>query len=470
MKNNKILLVLPFGMCIRQILFNKVLWKYFINTYKVDILTPIKIVDSNLIGLRNVSLLDSDSKLTKLYKIISYKSVFLWRLSGMVDFFLENDLGENLSLRWRWFNNYCKKMFFYAALKNYPFIYKLFIRIVRKLSTIYPNKIFKNQAYEFVVLTHMTDLECTLIGLGANKNGIPVITVTLGLDNYRHGPLLYVPDLMLLWGDEQVYEFNNYHLSHNEELKRTEYETIGSLIHDLYLERIDKIPQSSVNKKYSIDENESFILVPAMIEEMLPSQKSLCEIIIDFIKLHNLNIKIVVRMIPKTDQDMWHSFRDENFDYIILQEPSSTIYDKREGLRTLDYKQSYSDIDEFVYTIKNALLIINLYPTTLILDAMLLGTDSVVAMFDWTTKGDMGRHPQEKFYLAKKITHQHSKHYNLLYSREELYDFMYSYLVKGEKGSHENSMELFNNVCGKSLTGQSGYLASKAIDSFMNSR
>ena len=36
------------------------------------------------------------------------------------------------------------------------------------------------------------------------------------------------------------------------------------------------------------------------------------------------------------------------------------------------------------------------------------------------------------------------------------------------KKSHLNSMELFDKVCGKSLTGQSGYFASKAIDSFIN--
>ena len=470
MKNKKILLVLPYGMCVRQILFNKVLWKYFNDTYQIDILTPIKIEASSLAGVSNINLLDTDSKLTKLYKEISAKSVYLWRLSGMVEFFLNNDLGENFSTRWRWFNEYSKNILIYGALKNYPFIYKFFIWIVSRLSYLYSSKILSNDEYKFVLITHVTDIECTLIALGANKKGIPLVTVTLGLDNYRHGPLLYVPDLMLLWGDEQVYEFINYHMSHNEELKRTEYETIGSLIHDLYIERSDKISQSSLKNKFSIDVNIPFILIPAMLEEMLPNQKALCEIVIKFFELHSLKIKIVVRMLPKTDLEMWHKFKDENPDYIILQEPSSAVFDKRNESIPFNEEQSYDDIDEFVYTVKNALLIINLYPTTLILDAMLLGKDSVVAMFDWGSETDVGTHPQQKFYLAKQITHPHWKHYNFLYTREELYKFMYSYLVKGENTIQLNSMALFDKVCGKSLEGQSGNLASNAIDSFIRDK
>ena len=52
MKREKMLLLLPYGMCARQILLNKELWHYLSNNYDIDLMSPIKFTEN--VGVQNI--------------------------------------------------------------------------------------------------------------------------------------------------------------------------------------------------------------------------------------------------------------------------------------------------------------------------------------------------------------------------------------------------------------------------------
>jgi len=468
MKKDKILIVLPYGMCLRQIILNQTLWDYLVKNYQIDVMTPLKL-SNDIVGINKIIATSPVHFFENFLKRVSFRSVFSLRASAMVSFFLDNNIGENFALRWRWFGDQARHIVVMSGLVRLRFIGPSIKNSLSFLSKIYPVFFLKKNKYKFVIVTHVSALDCVLIGLGANKLTIPLISITLGLDNYAHGPLLYKPDLMLLWGDEQLEEFHKYHLAHNEKLLNTECFKIGSLIHDNYLQIKESRHTDYLFEKYSIDNNQEFILVAVMLEESLPNQAVLCELLIDFLEENNLQHKLIIRKLPLSDNDIWEEFYKKYSNRVIIQEPQSASFDKRSESLMFDLNASKRDLEEFVQTLDRSELIIGLYPSTLLLDAMLFDKQSAVAMFDWTEGQKFGGHPQEKFYLAKKYTHQHRKHYNLLYTKESLNSFLTEVLIE-KTNFPEQRREIFKKITGDSIDGSSGKKAVEAIDGFLNKK
>jgi len=464
MNKNKILIILPYGMCLRQIVLNQTLWDYLVKNYKVDVMTSLEL-SNDIVGINKIIDTAPTNFFEKILKNVSTRSTFSLRASKMVNFFLDNNLGENFALRWKWFGDQAKHIVVMSALVSLRFIGAFIKSSLYFFSKIYPVFFLKKNKYNFVIITHTSDLNCTMLGLGANHLKIPLISITLGLDNYAHGPLLYKPDLMLLWGDEQLDDFNKYHLSHNKELLNTECHKIGSLIHDNYLQLKKSEYKDYLLENYLLNKTQKFILVAAMIEEIIPNQTVLCELVIKFLEEHNLQHKLLIRKLPHIDNDLWREFYNKYPNRVIIQEPKSASFDKRSDSLKFDLKTSKEDLEEFVQTLDRSELIVGLYPSTLLLDAMLFNKQSAVAAFDWTEKQKFGGHPQEKFYLSKKYTHQHREHFNFLYSKESFYSFLVEILLE-KTNFPEQRREIFTKITGSSIDGFSGEKAVKAIDEF----
>ena len=96
---------MPYGMCLRQIILNKHLWKYLSENFEIDVITPIEI-DSAILDPVNVIDLNKSNTLSLFLKKISSRSIHYLRASKMMDFYLDNNIGENLALRWMWFKDY----------------------------------------------------------------------------------------------------------------------------------------------------------------------------------------------------------------------------------------------------------------------------------------------------------------------------------------------------------------------------
>ena len=455
---------MPYGMCLRQIVLNNELWGYLIKNFEIDIISPIDI-EKGIVQSKNIINLNEAFFSLRILRKLSSRSVSYLRASKMMRFFLDNDLGENLALRWRWFEDYIKQSIFLYGLTNLRYIGSGLQNLLMFCSYLFPIKFLSGSSYKAIILTHASDLDCTLFGIGANKLKIPLITITLGLDNYRHGPLIYRPDLMLLWGNEQEKEFKDYHLKHDRDLEATQYKKVGSLIHDTYLETLKSGDTNYLQDKFSIAPKDKYILVATMLEFNLPNQTALCDLIINFLEIHNLEHKVIVRKLPNADDSIWQSYKKLQPDRVYIQEPASASFDKRSNNLKFDIKTSMADIEEFVQTLSGADLVIGHYPSTLLVDSKLFDKPCCVPMFDW--KGQtVGGHPQEKFYLSKILTHEHNRHYGLLYSKEEFYEFLYKILVEGN--TDDQSELLFEEITGPSYKGVSGKIAVEAIHEYLS--
>lgn len=466
-KKDCILVVLPYGMCFRQVVLNENLWGYLRKNYEIDLLTPLKLKNKDVVGVRNIFPCRSRNKILGLIQSFNHRLINSWKCFNFMHFLLNADLGENLSLRYRWFPADGKGVFFFGYLRHTRWA-GLIKKLFKKLPVLYPTtSYFRKNSYKFVIVTHVLENECIVTSLIANKLKVPVITITLGMDNYRNGLLFYIPDLMLLWGREHLYAFNNFQLPLNKELKKSKHELIGNLIHDNYLKMSEKCTKESFLRMYGLAEDEEVILIPTMTEEYLPNQTALCEIVIDFIRKYNLKVKIIVRTLPGVDVDMWEEFERKYPEFVILQIPTSASYDKRGAVNNVDLDQENKDIEIFVNTIKNSALLVNVYPTTLLVDALLFNTPSVWAMFDWNNASDIGTHPHQKPCIAKAITHPHLKHYNAVSTKDALCEVLYKFFILKQRNNLVSN-ELYDTVCEFSKDGRSGELAAAHIKDFIN--
>ena len=93
MKKEKILVLMPYGMCLRQIILNERLWSYLTENYDVEIISPIKI-DSEILDSNKIRNLNNNKFIKRFIRSLSSKSMIYYRASLMTDFsfvLLSND-------------------------------------------------------------------------------------------------------------------------------------------------------------------------------------------------------------------------------------------------------------------------------------------------------------------------------------------------------------------------------------------
>ena len=67
-----------------------------------------------------------------------------------------------------------------------------------------------------------------------------------------------------------------------------------------------------------------------------------------FKNLKILKDKLVIRKLPLSDNNLWQKFYEKYPDRVIIQEPRSASFDKRQGSIKFDLDSSNRDISEFV--------------------------------------------------------------------------------------------------------------------------
>ena len=83
-------------------------------------MSPIKFTEN--VGAQNIFDNNPTNLFQKFLKKISLKPAYALRASQMVNFFLDNDLGENFALRWRWFGDYARHLLVLSALNQFTLL------------------------------------------------------------------------------------------------------------------------------------------------------------------------------------------------------------------------------------------------------------------------------------------------------------------------------------------------------------
>jgi len=461
----KILVIAPYGMTLRQVVLNKELWSYLCDKYEVHVKTTVNIQKHDEIGIHEIIIPQRNiinSVLIGLHTIN--------KMSKILDFLVENNLGEHLVFRLKYIDNFASKLFISYFLDRAIKIAKVFrIDQLRSFLSVRVSQV-KKENYIFVLVTHISDTMSEIEALAANKLNLPVITYTLGMDNYRHGRILFKPDLMLMWGDEQHYEFATWHRNDFNSIEDIKCETVGNLIYDTYLQCANnsKLDQYIRDKKAC--DYEGYVLVPAMSESILPGGSELVRSLIKYFKERKIKYLVIVRSLPGSeDKKIWHQLEKEYINELLIYEPSAGSFDKRGAINVFMIEEEMQEVEIFSAMLLESKLVVNLYPSTVTLDAYLFNTPVIVPLFDWVDSNneEINEHSFNKILFSKLATHPSHKEFNPVFSYDELFKVMDDIILKGNFSRYVGT-ELFERVCGNSNDMNVGKRTVEAIENFID--
>jgi len=229
-----------------------------------------------------------------------------------------------------------------------------------------------------VFVTHPTEGECTIMATAARRRGIPVICLSMGSDNLSTGgPMMMDPDLLLLWGPEQVAELKDHHARFRPTLKSSQMREIGSLSHDhIFRERSSEAFKASYPK---ISDDATVVTFAGYTERGDPGQIITCRLILQFFEDHGINGHLVIRVRPYQNEiQIWSDFARDHPGKVTVQVPEGDLYTKwaRESgpvIREVEEK----DIALFASTLHRSKLLVMGAFSTVFLDAHAAGTPAI---------------------------------------------------------------------------------------------
>lgn len=464
----RILVVLPYGMCFRNIVLNADLWNYLTKTYAIDLMTPLRIANTDRLGIDTVYNYQRYKFWGRLRRKMNYLLLYCRKYLELADFYLILDMGEEFSIIYRFVGGPSRRrnLLLWGGLNQTKFG-RLLKKALERFPFFYPAEpILKRNKYKFLLLGHNAENECILIARVANKLNVPVVCVPLGVDNIRSGPMFMTPDLLLLWGREQSHEFEKYQIAFNQELSRTVAVEIGSLVYDNYVR--EEIQRKAFLKGHGIEDGHEVILFPAYVESHYPGQTTLCGAIVNFIKTSNIKVKLLIRVRPNFDIEMWENFERSHRDVVMLQIPEGASYDKSGKRELFDLQKEVTDIKNFVGTIKHSSLVINPSFSTVYLDATALGTPAVVAAYAWG-RNDSTVHAYIKEYMCNRALYPHWADVKVILSEKELFEFLSGFFIEGKRSGMISREFLSMRVTSPS-DGSSGRRAMRAIEEYFRNR
>jgi hypothetical protein len=463
---NKILVIAPYGMTLRQIVLNKVFWEYLCDKYEVHVKTSVEIKNYNDLGIDKIILPKKGIFISLLVRLHTIS-----KSSKILDFLIENNLGEHLVFRLKHIDNFAKTLYVSYFLDKLLNIAKVFGVDKLKYYLAVKASQVKKENYVFVLATHISETMCELEAIAAKKINVPVITYTLGMDNYRHGRILFKPDLILMWGYEQKYEFDAWHRNDFNSINDIKCEVVGNLIYDSYLQHAanNKLKQYIKNRKEN--EYEGYLLVPTMSESILPGGYELVKTLIKYLKDRKLNYLIIVRTLPgSADQKLWQQLEQEYINELLVYEPSVVSFDKRGAVNVFRFEEEMQEVEIFSAMLLESSLVVNLYPSSVTLDAYLFNTPVIFPLFDWVNPNNerIKEHSFTKVLFSKFATHPYHREFNPVLSYDELFKAMDDIIIEGNFEKYVGK-HLFKQVCGNSKDMNVGKRTVKAIENFIGS-
>ena len=153
---------------------------------------------------------------------------------------------------------------------------------------------------------------------------------------------------------------------------------------------------------------------------------------------------------------------------ILIYEPSVGSFDKRGALNTFKIEDELKEIEMFSAMLSKSSMVVNLYPSSVTLDAYLFDTPVLFPSFDWINPQNKKtkEHPFNKILFSTFPTQPHQKEFNLLSSYKELFKAMDN-IIKGHSSKYIGK-NLFKEVCGSSKDMNVGKRTIKAIEDFIN--
>jgi hypothetical protein len=402
-----VLIVLPYGMCFRNIVMNATLWEYLTSAFHVDVMTDFAISDVASLGIRRVLPLTPRGSLARAAAAVNYATAHCLRLLNETKFFMTADLGSTWAGIYRHLlrtEGKRGRLLLFGAIREFrrywpaSWIVGLINAFPRACPALRP---LRRDAYALVILGHTNENWCILAGRKANRLGIPVVGAVMGADNLLHGLLEFVPDLLLCWGEEQARELRDYHVPLAPALARTRCEVVGTLVYDNYVATAAAPdPEAgSFAAQYRIEPGDDVVLFAAYPTSLLAGQQILGETLVECLRQCRPGAKVIVRLRPGMDPAEWRDFVDRHADVVRLQVPYGAAYDKGDTLSSFDPEEAQRDIALFVRTMLASRLVVLPSLSTMYLDALVFGVPSLIAMYNFEAPDSLIPHRDLKAYV-----------------------------------------------------------------------
>ena len=366
-------------MGLRNFIFNSEIWTYLTTEFELDVVTTVDIRDHRSLGIRNYH---NVSKTTGFRRIIRRVNDAIAERLGMIGIAQFHMLGgdpEVLDVTWAGFHSRgLGGISLFLSSIHGTFVGSIAKRVSSLFLRLHPVNDVSRSRYSLMVLGHSFSTDSVAYGMAGRRKGIPVVCSPFNLDAMKH-PLVFSPDLLLLWGDEERLVFERSQLAINPQLSKTVVKVIGVPIYDIYH---TAKPSGIVRTKYEIADDERIILYPAFPDSAVPFQYSLCEALIEIVKTLEPGVRIIVRLRPGMDSKLWHEFAWKHKDFVVLQLPEGAAFDKTGSRTEFVYGTEREEMALYADTLASASLLVSPAFTTMIPDAFTIGTPAVAVPID----------------------------------------------------------------------------------------
>lgn len=390
----RLLAVVPYGMAFRNLVLNSALWDHLLSQFSVDLLSPLSIVDSHRIGMARVYGPQTSTGVARLARALKRSAAAAVSELDKLAFFMRSNEAETFRSIYRYssIDGKVSRLLLWSWLGHSSLgpALKRLARSVAGAALGAPAL----RSYQLVLLTHNSEPTSVAVGLEANRLGVSVVCMPMGLDNLMHAPLAFVPDLLLVWGEEQRRDFE-IQGRFNPALRRTTCAIVGSTAHDAYLASHGSV---DVESAYSLEPDDDVILFAAYVEKYGDFQLPLCRLLLRFIRESGRKIKLLVRTRPGFDEDRWRQFQAANQREVRLQSPAGASYDKSGRATLFDLDRERSEVELFAATMRRCRVLVTPTFSTMEVDAMLFGKPAINAIFDPERPDDV--HPLLAWFWA----------------------------------------------------------------------
>jgi hypothetical protein len=378
-KKLKLLVVSPYGIGLRELLLNPRIALRIKDEFEMDVYTGLNFADPREWGIHKIIPPTRSGFLSRIAHSIDQRSVWLRNFLDFKAFFLNNGLDSLFEL---FLDIRIKK-----GQSNFPVSFWHLVsrtplkNLVSALLTPFPRfgvlpQLIKNGNYDVVLTTHPVEGENSAAGIAANRYGVPLVCIPLGVDNMQNGPMQMDPDLFVLWGPEQEDYLVHHHMGFRPSLKNAVYKTSGAIPHDGLL----AADRQHFDTTYpDISPDTTVVTFAAYTEAGYPGQSITCEIILSLFDRLGIDGHLVVRMRPDLDLQVWEKFLADHPERVTIQNPSGVLYSKwnidRPAIRVVEA----SDYALFGATLKRSKLVVAASFSTVIFDAIAVGTPALAS-------------------------------------------------------------------------------------------
>jgi hypothetical protein len=383
MKKPEILVVAPYGIAVRDLLYNDAIRAFFANDVEADMVSPIRLSPLDDWGIR----------LNQWPEPVGLKAKILLRISGYAQLFERMSSWREFHMAAGWHGVFAAtrgvqklsgnvgswQQRMWSMIARIPGL-RILRRIANSLQRFDPvtTQILNRTDYDLIVVIHTVDPTSISFMKAASRRGIPTICIAMGSDNlHSGGPMLAAPNHLLVWGDEQKLSVVDHHARYYAPLRRTRVSVIGALPHDLLLPTLVE-DEDYFRSTYPEIKREDVVITFATYAQLAnPGQKDICTTILSVFGGSKTKCHLIVRNRPGIDTDFWQEYSKNIDASVYIQEPTGALFTKWDGNYTAERDSEMEDIQLYRATLRRSNLVITSGYSTVCLDAYALGTPSV---------------------------------------------------------------------------------------------